>query len=63
MDEGKIIIEITKVKSNILWYRTKIGQRYVVYNKDTKETTYSVKTEGEVSRIVYKEDARVIRYW
>ena len=61
MAREEIIIEITGSQNDVLWYREKIGQRFIVFDEDSKKNTYSLKVSGHISRIIYKDDAKIIR--
>lgn len=63
MAKKKITVEITGARNDVLWYRNKTGQRFIVFEENSKRETYSVKMEGHVSRIIYKDDAKVVKVW
>ena len=63
MRKSKLTIEIIKAKRELLWYKNKIGQKFIVFDEDSKKDTYSLKFEGHVSKIIYKDDAKILKRW
>ena len=59
MAQKRLTVKILKSKTDVLWYRKKIGQTFKVRDMEDKDRYEIPMGEGK-SRIIYKEDCEVI---
>jgi len=58
-EEIRLTVKIKKAKSDVLWYRGKIGQIFNVVDEGKKNTFY-LKDKGNKGFIIFKEDVEII---
>jgi hypothetical protein len=56
MRGAKLKVKIIKVKSDMLWYRHRIGETYDVKDEGPHKNYYVAKIKGNAEQIIYKED-------
>lgn len=59
MARTQLTVKILKSKTDVLWYRNKIGQTFKVKEIEGKDRYEIPMGEGK-SRIIYKEDCELI---
>lgn len=52
----KIKVKVIKAKSDMLWYRHRIGETYDVKDEGDHKDYYVASVKGNVEQIIYKED-------